>query len=208
MILNLFHSVCIYCFCYWKFANTARYTPIEETESIFTQIKECTLVDFYKWHLDENNLLEQALPVDVERKQFVRKVKNVIFSYTSPQNLKSPHLLSLSTNVITSILNIDVLSQNFSNFREFASGLLSKSPQDIVLSHRYGGHQFGYWAGQLGDGRAHILGQYTNQAGDRWELQLKGSGKTPYSRRGDGFAVVRSSVREFLCSEAMHYLGL
>lgn len=72
---------------------------------------------------------------------------------------------------------------------------------------RYGGHQFGYWAGQLGDGRAVMLGEYVNRKGERWELQLKGSGLTPYSRRGDGRAVIRSSVREFLCSEAMHALG-
>uniref|UniRef100_A0A8C9FI99 Selenoprotein O n=1 Tax=Pavo cristatus TaxID=9049 RepID=A0A8C9FI99_PAVCR len=67
---------------------------------------------------------------------------------------------------------------------------------------------FGSWAGQLGDGRAHLVGVYTNRRGERWELQLKGSGKTPYSRNGDGRAVLRSSVREFLCSEAMHYLGV
>lgn len=73
---------------------------------------------------------------------------------------------------------------------------------------RYGGHQFGYWAGQLGDGRAHLLGEYRNAAGERWEVQLKGSGRTPYSRTGDGRAVLRSSVREFLCSEAMAALGV
>ena len=73
---------------------------------------------------------------------------------------------------------------------------------------RYGGYQFGYWAGQLGDGRAHLLGEYLNTRGERLELQLKGSGRTPYSRFGDGRAVLRSSVREFLCSEAMHHLGV
>ena len=73
---------------------------------------------------------------------------------------------------------------------------------------RYGGHQFGSWAAQLGDGRAHLLGEYVNTKGERWELQLKGSGKTPYSRRGDGRAVLRSSLREFLCSEAMFSLGV
>jgi uncharacterized protein YdiU (UPF0061 family) len=72
----------------------------------------------------------------------------------------------------------------------------------------YGGHQFGHWAGQLGDGRAINLGEITNAAGRRWVLQLKGAGKTPYSRMADGLAVMRSSVREFLCSEAMHHLGI
>lgn len=72
----------------------------------------------------------------------------------------------------------------------------------------YGGHQFGSWAGQLGDGRAIALGEVVNGKGERWEVQLKGAGKTPYSRFADGRAVLRSSVREFLCSESMHFLGV
>src|SRR5207344_1598843 len=62
----------------------------------------------------------------------------------------------------------------------------------------YGGHQFGSWAGQLGDGRAISLGEVVGAAGARWELQLKGAGRTPYSRSADGRAVLRSSIREFL----------
>ena len=76
------------------------------------------------------------------------------------------------------------------------------------LASVYSGHQFGVWAGQLGDGRAHLLGEVQAPDGQRWELQLKGSGLTPYSRMGDGRAVLRSSIREFLCSEAMHALGV
>lgn len=72
----------------------------------------------------------------------------------------------------------------------------------------YAGHQFGNWAGQLGDGRAITLGELVTSSGKTWELQLKGAGKTPYSRRADGRAVLRSSVREYLMSEAMHYLGV
>jgi uncharacterized protein YdiU (UPF0061 family) len=72
----------------------------------------------------------------------------------------------------------------------------------------YGGHQFGHWAGQLGDGRAITLGEVVNASGKRWELQLKGAGPTPYRRHADGRAVLRSSIREFLCSEAMHHLGV
>ncbi len=71
----------------------------------------------------------------------------------------------------------------------------------------YSGHQFGVWAGQLGDGRALHLGELVHE-GQRWEIQLKGAGRTPYSRRGDGRAVLRSSIREFLCSEAMAALGI
>src|SRR4029077_779033 len=71
-----------------------------------------------------------------------------------------------------------------------------------------GGHQFGSWAGQLGDGRAINLGEFINAKNQRWELQLKGAGPTPYSRGADGRAVLRSSLREFLCSEAMYHLGV
>jgi uncharacterized protein YdiU (UPF0061 family) len=72
----------------------------------------------------------------------------------------------------------------------------------------YAGHQFGHYVPQLGDGRAIILGETINQFGERWEIQLKGSGLTPYSRDGDGRAVLRSTIREYLCSEAMHALGI
>jgi uncharacterized protein YdiU (UPF0061 family) len=72
----------------------------------------------------------------------------------------------------------------------------------------YAGHQFGHYVPQLGDGRAIMLGEVTNQRGEKWEIQLKGSGLTPYSRDGDGRAVLRSSIREYLCSEAMHGLGI
>ena len=74
-------------------------------------------------------------------------------------------------------------------------------PKPIATA--YSGHQFGHWAGQLGDGRAILLGEINHQ-----ELQLKGAGMTRYSRMGDGRAVLRSSIREFLCSEAMHALGI
>ncbi len=76
------------------------------------------------------------------------------------------------------------------------------------LASVYSGHQFGQWAGQLGDGRAILLGETTASDGNGWEIQLKGAGLTPYSRMGDGRAVLRSSIREFLCSEAMHGLGI
>jgi len=76
------------------------------------------------------------------------------------------------------------------------------------LAMLYAGHQFGHLVPQLGDGRAIMLGETTNPAGERWEIQLKGSGLTPYSRDGDGRAVLRSTIREYLCSEAMHGLGI
>lgn len=76
------------------------------------------------------------------------------------------------------------------------------------LAMVYSGHQFGVWAGQLGDGRALLIGQARNPAGELWDIQLKGAGTTPYSRFGDGRAVMRSTVREYLCSEAMAALDI
>ena len=94
--------------------------------------------------------------------------------------------------------------------REFAdvvsgNGLLAGMEP---VAGMYGGHQFGVWAGQLGDGRAILLGEVRTEAGERWELQLKGGGLTKFSRFADGRAVIRSTVREFLASEAMHHLGV
>jgi uncharacterized protein YdiU (UPF0061 family) len=80
-------------------------------------------------------------------------------------------------------------------------------PPGGTLATVYSGHQFGVWAGQLGDGRALLLGEAETPAGPM-EVQIKGSGLTPFSRMGDGRAVLRSSIREFLCSEAMHALGI
>ncbi|KAB1221102.1 hypothetical protein CJ030_MR3G024347 [Morella rubra] len=91
---------------------------------------------------------------------------------------------------------------------ESVAEMLDLDPQDLPYAQCYGGHQFGMWAGQLGDGRAITLGEIINSNSERWELQLKGAGKTPYSRFADGLAVLRSSVREFLCSEAMQSLGI
>ncbi|XP_024248596.1 protein adenylyltransferase SelO, mitochondrial isoform X2 [Oncorhynchus tshawytscha] len=152
--------------------------------------------------------LLEAFPLDQVDGIFVRSVKNCIFSESDPTPLKGPlRLVAVSKEVIEGMLGLDVAVSQSEDFLQYFSGG-KLFPGSSPLTHRYGGHQFGYWAGQLGDGRAHLLGEYTSRKGERWELQLKGSGKTPYSRSGDGRAVVRSSVREFLCSEAMHFLGV
>ncbi|XP_039645966.1 protein adenylyltransferase SelO-like isoform X2 [Perca fluviatilis] len=174
-----------------------------------------------RWNMSISNLIQdldqfrvsckkliEAFPIDEVDGNFARSVKHCIFSKSNPTPLKDPlRLAATSKDVIEGILDLDVAVTQSDDFLHFASG--GRLPLGSVpLAHRYGGHQFGYWAGQLGDGRAHSLGQYTNRKGEVWELQLKGSGKTPYSRSGDGRAVIRSSVREFLCSEAMHFLGV
>ncbi|MFO7542867.1 MAG: YdiU family protein [Thiobacillus sp.] len=111
----------------------------------------------------------------------------------SPEALK---LLDLDESEITRPEMIDTLAGN---------RLL---PGMDALAALYAGHQFGHFVPQLGDGRAILLGEVRNAAGEGWEIQLKGAGRTPYSRGGDGRAVLRSSIREYLCSEAMHALGI
>ncbi|XP_077158832.1 protein nucleotidyltransferase YdiU-like isoform X2 [Paroedura picta] len=149
-----------------------------------------------------------ALPIDPIEKNYVRQVRDAIFSIVQPTPFKSRVLLvAVSEEVLEDILDLDVSASGTEDFLQLVSGE-KIALGSLPLAHRYGGHQFGSWAGQLGDGRAHLIGVYTNRFGDKWELQLKGSGRTPYSRNGDGRAVLRSSVREFLGSEAMHYLGI
>ncbi|KDR11508.1 uncharacterized protein LOC110837010 [Zootermopsis nevadensis] len=167
----------------------------------------CLKKDMNDWQFSHSKLL--TLPLDITQENYVRcNVKNSIFSVVLPTPLKTKlKLVSYSEDALVNILDMDPSVTKTDEFLEFVAGNRIL-PSSVPLAHRYGGHQFGVWAMQLGDGRAHLLGEYINRTGDRWELQLKGSGKTPYSRSADGRAVLRSSVREFICSEAMYYLGI
>jgi uncharacterized protein YdiU (UPF0061 family) len=106
-----------------------------------------------------------------------------------------------------SLLDLDPALQHDPATTEIFSGKKTLIGSDPIAM-MYAGHQFGHYVPELGDGRAIMLGEITNQQGDKWEIQLKGSGLTPYSRDGDGRAVLRSSIREYLCSEAMYGLGI
>lgn len=122
-----------------------------------------------------------------------------------PATLPDPQLVAISDEV-ADMLDLPSAWRASPEFVEvFAGNRLM--PGSEPLAAVYSGHQFGQWAGQLGDGRAHLLGGLKNAAG-HWEIQLKGAGRTPYSRGADGRAVLRSSIREFLCSEAMAALGV
>lgn len=131
-----------------------------------------------------------------------RQTPNVLYSKALPTAVKKVNVLAWSEDMGKELgiqkpedqNDIDVLGGN----------LVLPSMQPYAAC--YAGHQFGNWAGQLGDGRAITLGELETSEGKVWELQLKGAGQTPYSRHADGRAVLRSSVREFLMSEAMHYL--
>ena len=160
--------------------------------------------------LEFDNRFVRDLPCDSDPSNQRRQVVEACYSKVKPAQVKAPTLAAYSAEVAR-MLGLD--SKDFdspefqSRFAQVFSGnelLQGMDPYAMC----YGGHQFGNWAGQLGDGRAINLGEIVNPAGDRWALQLKGSGETPYSRGGDGLAVLRSSVREFLCSEAMFHLGV
>jgi uncharacterized protein YdiU (UPF0061 family) len=122
-----------------------------------------------------------------------------------PTPLPSPHFVAASEPAAALMgLNVqDLASDDFVAL--FTGNRVAARSQPLAAV--YSGHQFGVWAGQLGDGRAILLGDIATPSGPM-ELQLKGAGKTPYSRMGDGRAVLRSSIREFLCSEAMAALGI
>jgi len=126
-------------------------------------------------------------------------------TFLQPQPLGDPKLLHANVEV-AAILGIDPSVLKSPEFLQVVSGE-QPLPGGRTLAAVYSGHQFGVWAGQLGDGRAHLLGEIITPQGPQ-ELQLKGSGRTPYSRMGDGRAVLRSSVREYLASEAMAGLGI
>ena len=151
----------------------------------------------------ENTFVEQ-LPGDASAVNRPRAVFGAAWSPVSPTPVPAPRVLAVSDEV-AAILGFDDTSSE-----EFAAVFAGNRtwPGMRPYAAAYGGHQFGHWAGQLGDGRAITLGETRGPEGRRWELQLKGAGPTPYSRTADGRAVLRSSVREFLCSEAMAHLGV
>ncbi len=123
-----------------------------------------------------------------------------------PTPLPEPYLVSFNADAAR-LIDLDRNEAARADFAEHFTGnrLL---PGSDPLAMLYAGHQFGHYVPQLGDGRAILLGEVKNRAGEAWEIQLKGAGATPYSRSGDGRAVLRSSIREYLCSEAMHGLGI
>ncbi|MBL4583482.1 MAG: YdiU family protein [Pseudomonadales bacterium] len=156
--------------------------------------------------LSFDNRYTHELPADPIDENYTRQVTDICYSWVTPKITPNPSLVSYSQDA-ANLLNLSEQTCGSADFLQTFSGNHVLDDMQPYAT-RYGGHQFGNWAGQLGDGRAINLGEIINQQGKRWAIQLKGSGPTPYSRRADGLAVLRSSVREFLCSEAMHYLGV
>jgi uncharacterized protein YdiU (UPF0061 family) len=149
------------------------------------------------------NTFVRDLPADCVLVNVPRQVSNACYTRVEPTHVAAPKLRAWS----------DALGELLGLSRPSAQAVEVLAGNRIVpamqpYAARYGGHQFGHWAGQLGDGRAITLAEIIATDGSRQELQLKGAGKTPYSRTADGRAVLRSSLREFMCSEAMFHLGV
>ncbi len=156
--------------------------------------------------LSFDNTFVRELPADPASGPGRRQVHGALYSRVEPTPVAAPRLVAWSREV-AALLDMDRADIESPAFAQvFGGNALLDGMQPYAAN--YGGHQFGNWAGQLGDGRAITLGETINAKGERWELQLKGAGPTPYSRTADGRAVLRSSIREFLCSEAMHHLGV
>ena len=152
-----------------------------------------------------NNTFTDELPADAITANTRRQVTEACYSFVAPTETEAPQLLHYSkeTADLLGISKEEAESEEF--LKVFTGNALLPDTKPYAMC--YGGHQFGHWAGQLGDGRAINLAEVENK-GKRWAIQLKGAGATPYSRTADGLAVLRSSVREYLCSEAMFHLGV
>lgn len=147
-----------------------------------------------------------ALPGDDRTDRDSRPVVSALWSRVQPTQVPAPRLLAWSRPLAGELGLDEALMQDEATTQVLAGNTLWPGMDPYAAN--YGGHQFGHWAGQLGDGRAIVLGELLAADGSIQDLQLKGAGRTAYSRRGDGRAVLRSSLREYLCSEAMHVLGV
>jgi uncharacterized protein YdiU (UPF0061 family) len=151
------------------------------------------------------NKFTAELPADTSEINTPRQVLQTCYSYVLPKKPSNPSLIHASEEVANflGLSKEDILSEDFLNI--FSGNTIYPDTKPYAMS--YAGHQFGNWAGQLGDGRAINLTEVIHED-KSYTLQLKGAGPTPYSRTADGFAVLRSSIREYLCAEAMHHLGV
>jgi serine/tyrosine/threonine adenylyltransferase len=171
------------------------------------------------WHFTSSLPPDNLFPTPADshktprEKILPRQVRDAAFTWVRPETQRDPELLAVSPAAMRD-LGIKLSEADTDDFRQTVAGNKLWGWDDAAQTggypwaQCYGGFQFGQWAGQLGDGRAISLFETTNPSGVRYELQLKGAGMTPYSRFADGKAVLRSSIREFLVSEALHALRI
>ena len=134
------------------------------------------------------------------------KLPEEFYHIVNPKPFENPFLISLNPEMVSE-LELNTQSIDEEELAEYLSGK-KLIPGSRPIALYYTGHQFGVYNPHIGDGRAILLGELVNSKGDKWDLHLKGAGTTRYSRGFDGRAVLRSTIREYLCSEAMHYLGI
>ncbi|GGZ80082.1 UPF0061 protein [Algibacter mikhailovii] len=156
-------------------------------------------------NLNIRDKFNKALPADPIKDNYRRQVSEACFSYATPKQTAKPEMLHVSDDMLESLGLSEADAKSDSFLKVFTGNAILPNTKPYAMC--YGGHQFGNWAGQLGDGRAINLFEI-EQDNKNWALQLKGAGETPYSRTADGLAVLRSSIREYLCSEAMFHLGV
>lgn len=130
----------------------------------------------------------------------------LFYSHVPLTPLQQPHLISFNEDV-GKLIDIDETTFNAHHYIDYFNGTRTFVHSKPIATV-YAGHQFGVFVPQLGDGRAILLGEIRNRQNQKWDVQVKGGGSTPYSRMADGRAVLRSTIREYLCSEAMHALGI
>jgi len=197
-------------------SSTRRLSSIKMTAAAQPQQQATTNI-FTLESLKFNNTFINELPADPSTVNKPRQVFSSLYSFADPSPTNTePTTIAASTQVAT-LIGLDPSETSRPEFSMIFSGQ-TVIPGTKPYAQCYGGHQFGNWAGQLGDGRAICLGEVvvannSNKEGEvndeyRWELQLKGAGRTPYSRFADGRAVLRSSIREFLGSEFMAGAGI
>jgi uncharacterized protein YdiU (UPF0061 family) len=129
-----------------------------------------------------------------------------LYQRVRPTPVPDPYLVAFCPSA-AALLDLDPVEARTPAFVQALAGN-ELIPGSDPVAMRYAGHQFGTYVPQLGDGRAILLGEVRNGRGEKWDLHLKGAGRTAFSRFGDGRAVLRSCIREYLCSEAMHALGI
>src|SRR3954470_14278481 len=133
------------------------------------------------------------------------RLPEAFYQRVEPTAVPDPYLVAFNPDAAR-LIDLDPAEAAKPEFVQAFAGN-ARLPGSDPVAMKYAGHQFGSYVPQLGDGRAILLGEVRNAAGERWDLHLKGGGRTAFSRFGDGRAVLRSSVREYLACEAMHALG-
>ncbi len=145
-------------------------------------------------------------PADLPFDNSYARLSPAFYDVVDPSPLPDPYLVAFNPDA-AALLELDPTEASIAELLRYLSGA-GRLPGSEPIAQVYAGHQFGVWVPRLGDGRAILLGEVRNGRGESWDLHLKGAGQTRYSRHGDGRSVLRSAIREYLASEAIHGLGI